>query len=117
MFADFIMNHLSYEECLRLFGFVIIIQSFAVNELAKYKGETFFALIPLLFITFGALLAYSIVGYVLAAIVAIATIYSIIYTIRKKSNNAIRQSKKKMSMTTIPYKIVKKSMSFTLGRE
>ena len=95
MVANFIMNHLSYEESLRLLGFVIIFQSFAVTELAKYKRETFFALIPLLFITFGALLAYSIVGYIFAVVVVFATIYSIIYTIRKKSSNAIRQSKEK----------------------
>ncbi len=84
MVVDFIMSHIPYEDALQWLGFVIIFQSLAVNKLAKYKRETLFALIPLWFLTFGALLVFGIVGYILAIIMVFVTIYSIVYSIRKK---------------------------------
>lgn len=84
MVTDFIMQHFSYEDTLQWFGFIIIWQSIAVERLAKYKGETFFALVPLWFITLGTLLAFSFVGYIVAIIMVFATIYAVVSTARKK---------------------------------
>ncbi len=84
MVVDFIMQHFSYEEALRWLGFIIIWQSIAVDKLAKCKGETIFALVPLWFITLGTLLAFSFVGYIVAIIMVFATIYAIVSTARKK---------------------------------
>ena len=91
MLNDFIVNNIPYEQALRWLGLIIIWAMIIEEKLRKIKGPSFFHLITCWILTFGALLAFSLVGYIFAILSIFVTIYSIGYSIkrwlRKKRSN------------------------------
>jgi len=90
MLANFIMTHFSYEESLRYLGFILIWAIIAGGKLASVKESLFLVNVMFWFITFGALLAFHILGYIFLFLSVALTIYSIVHAIRAKVGKSMR---------------------------